>query len=80
MHTPYVVPDRPLGYLSPSEVAQQLQVYRQTVAYWCRHTPGLGIRQDGRWWIAPERLTAFLSLRPPRPAERQRRKAHHAQG
>jgi hypothetical protein len=69
---PFVRPTPPEGHLCPTEVGRRLGTTRQEVCKWCRNTPGLALRIDGRWWIIPTRLNAFLRAR----AE----KAGHAPG
>jgi hypothetical protein len=67
----FIPPARPKGLLSAPEVAVQVGVGRQLVTYWCRHNPGLARRVDGKWWVHPDKLEAFL---------RTRRRGGHAQG
>jgi hypothetical protein len=60
---PYAPPPPPEGCISAVEAARIHGLYRQTVARWARQHPGIAIRQDGRWWVIPDRFEAFLAQR-----------------
>ena len=60
---PYVPPVPLNGRLTGAEAARRLGIARQVVNRWCRQTPGLAVRWDGRWWLDPERFDAFVAKR-----------------